>query len=166
MTEINRGRPRPAPLNLAALAPALPPVILPNGREVAVRPMTARAYELYRELTGYTAAFQRGEDVDEGAYLDLVDECLALVLPDATPDDLASLGVRIEFKMAPILMAAGRVDEVMRAMAAQDAGTEGNGETLPGLPHDTTSAASSLGTPKRSGRTGRASGRRPISPSS
>lgn len=160
MTDINRGRPRPAPLNLAALAPALPSVILPNGREIAVRPMTARAYELYREMSGYTAAFQKGEDVDETLYLDLVDECLALVMPDATPDDLASLGVRVEFKMAPILMAAGRVDEVMRAMAAQEE-TVGNGETLRDSRRDTILAASSPDTPKPLGKTGRASGRRP-----
>jgi len=160
MTDINRGRPRPAPLNLAALAPALPSVILPNGREIAVRPMTARAYELYREMSGYTAAFQKGEDVDETLYLDLVDECLALVMPDATPDDLASLGVRVEFKMAPILMAAGRVDEVMRAMAAQEE-TVGNGETLRDSRRDTILAASSPDTPKPLGKTGRESGRRP-----
>lgn len=160
MTDINRGRPRPAPLNLAALAPALPSVILPNGREIAVRPMTARAYELYREMSGYTAAFQKGEDVDETLYLDLVDECLALVMPDATPDDLASLGVRVEFKMAPILMAAGRVDEVMRAMAEQEE-TVGNGETLRDSRRDTILAASSPDTPKPLGKTGRASGRRP-----
>jgi hypothetical protein len=122
--------------------------------------MTARAYELYREMSGYTAAFQKGEDVDETLYLDLVDECLALVMPDATPDDLASLGVRVEFKMAPILMAAGRVDEVMRAMAAQEE-TVGNGETLRDSRRDTILAASSPDTPKPLGKTGRESGRRP-----
>lgn len=157
MTTSRPGSLRPAPLNLAALVPTLPSVILPNQKEVQLHALTAEGYELYRQMRGLTQQVQNGEDVDEDAYMGVIDRLLALVLPDATPDDLASFGVRFELKMAPILAAAGRVDEVIATLNAAEKASEGNGVAQPDSSPDTISAAPSRGTRKRSGKIGRPS---------
>lgn len=157
MTTPRPGSLRPTPLNLAALVPTLPPVILPNGKEVQLKALTAEGYELYRQMRLMTQQVQHGEAVDEEAYIATIDRLLAAVLPDADADDLASFGVRYELKMAPILAAAGRVDEVLTALSSAG-NTEGNGEALQGSMPVTTSAAPSRGTRKRSGKIGRPSG--------
>lgn len=159
MTTTNRGLPRSAPLNLAALVPALPAVVLPNGVERQLHPLSAQAYEMYRQLSSMTTQFQAGESVNEDDYMDLIDAILARVLPDATPDDLASFGVRVELKMAPILAAAGRVDEVVRAMQALETSAAGNeAALLPEWNPDTTSAAPSPDIATPSDKTGSTSG--------
>jgi hypothetical protein len=114
---------RRAPLNLAELVPALPAVTLPNGIEVQMAPLTARGYELF-------LAIQRamgGEGDIDFAFVEKLDEVLAIVLPTATPDDLASLGVRHDLKLAVILSAAGAVDSALDAIKNETAGSEGNG---------------------------------------
>jgi hypothetical protein len=143
-------------LNLAALVPTLPSVIIPNGKELQLRPLTAEGYELYRQMRQLTAQVQNGGEVDEDAYVNVIDRLLGVVLPDATDDDLASFGVRYELKMAPILAAAGRVDEVVSALAS--AAPEGNEVAQPDSLPDTISAAPLRSTRKRSGKIGRPSG--------
>jgi len=139
-------------MNLASLMPALPPVIIPNGSTHQMVPLTARGYELFKELRQYQDASNNGERVDELAYLDVVDELLALVLPTASPDDLASFGFRMELKLGPILAAAGRVDDVLNAIAEAEA--DPNGEALPDLSPVMGSVAPSLDTPPPLGATG------------
>lgn len=160
MTTPRPGSLRPAPLNLAALVPTLPTVILPNGKEVQLKALTAEGYELYRQMRILTQQVQHGEAVDEEAYIATIDRLLAAVLPDADADDLASFGVRYELKMAPILAAAGRVDEVLTALSSAAGEAEGNGGAQLGSTPVTTSAAPSRGTRKRSGKIGRPSGGR------
>lgn len=114
---------RRAPLNLAELVPALPPVILPNRKEVEMSPLTARGYELF-------LAVQRGIRGEEDMGMEFVakvDELLAIVLPTATKDDLASFGVRHDLKLGVILAAAGAVDDALEAIKNETAGSEGNG---------------------------------------
>jgi hypothetical protein len=139
-------------MNLASLLPALPPVIIPNGTTHQIMPLTARGYELFKEVRQYQAAANNGELVDDSAYLDIVDELLALVLPTATPDDLASFGFRIEIKLGPILAAAGRVDDVLNAIAEAEA--DPNREALPDPSPAMGSVAPSPDTPRPLGATG------------
>lgn len=96
---------------------------------------------------------QQERPVDEQLFTVVIDELLALVLPDATPDDLASLGDRYELKMAPILAAAGRVDEVLASFSAKEE-AEGNGDALSDLNQSTTSVAPSSDTAKPLDKTG------------
>lgn len=140
-------------LNLASLVPPLPLVTLPNGKEVQLRHLSAKGYELYREMQSLITDVQQERPVDEQLFTVVIDELLALVLPDATPDDLASLGDRYELKMAPILAAAGRVDEVLASFSAKEE-AEGNGDALSDLNQSTTSVAPSSDTAKPLDKTG------------
>lgn len=114
---------RRAPLNLAELVPALPPVILPNHKEVKMSPLTARGYELFLSVQRAL----RGEEGMDESFVEMVDELLAIVLPTASRDDLASFGVRHDLKLGVILAAAGAVDDALTAMKQETAGSEGNG---------------------------------------
>lgn len=143
MTQMKPEKTRPKSLNLASLVPPLPPVTLPNGKEVQIVHLSAKGYEMYREMQTMILDLQAGFEIDETHHINLIDNLLALVLPDATPDDLASLGARVELKMAPILVAAGRVDEVLEALEANSGGSQGNGEALSGSPLSTISVAPS-----------------------
>ena len=113
---------RRVPLNLAELVPELPPVILPNKKEVSMSPLTARGYELFLAVQ----RAMRGEEDIGMAFVEKVDELLAIVLPTATPDDLASFGVRHDLKLGVILAAAGAVDEALGAIKNETASSEGN----------------------------------------
>jgi hypothetical protein len=130
-----------APLNLAALVAPLPPVILPNGTSHQMM-FTAQAAELYKQIRHHVAAHLRGEAIDDLEAEAAIDACLAHVLPSATPDDLASLGVRVEWKVTILAAASGRVDEVLHALAAATAGNASGGEATPDSPPVTTSASS------------------------
>lgn len=145
---------RRAPLNLAALVPELPAVILPNGKEVQMVPFTAEAYEKFRLVQNMTRALMDGENISEMDYYDLLDELVKLVLPAATPDDLASLGARMELKMSIVTAASGKVDEVLEALSAATGKPEGNGEALPPSIQSMTSAAPSPATRKHLDKTG------------
>lgn len=145
---------RRAPLNLAALVPELPAVILPNGKEVQMVPFTAEAYEKFRFVQQLTRELIAGDEVDEEEYYDLIDMVVKAVLPSATPDDLASLGARVELKMSIITAASGKVDEVLKALDDARPKSEGNGEALPPSTQSTISAASSLDTPELLDKTG------------
>lgn len=114
---------RRAPLNLAELVPPLPQVTLPNGKEYQIAPLTARGYELF-------LAVQRamhGEEDIGFEFVAKVDELLAIVIPAATPDDLASFGVRHDLKLAVIMTASGAVDNVLEAIKDETVSSEGNG---------------------------------------
>lgn len=131
MTQNKPDKMRPKSLNLASLVPPLPPVTLPNGKEVQIAHLSAKGYEMYREMQTMILDLQAGRDINEDAYITLIDNLLAIVLPDASPDDLASIGARVELKMAPILAAAGRVDEVLEALESAAGALKGNAEALP-----------------------------------
>jgi hypothetical protein len=141
-------------LNLTTLMPALPPVKLPNGSVHQIVPLTAESYEMFKTLRSFQKAVEAGEDVDEDVYLDMVDAVLAKVLPTATPDDLASFGFRVEVKLAPILAAAGRIDDVLVALSEVQRASEGNGEALAGSILPTTPAAPSPDTAAPLDKTG------------
>lgn len=145
---------RRAPLNLAALVPELPAVILPNGKEVQMVPFTAEAYEKFRLVQQLTRELMQGETIDEEEYFDLIDSVVKAVLPSATPDDIASLGARVELKMSVITAASGKVDEVLQALDDVRPKSEGNEEALPRSTQSTTSAALSLDTPEPLDKTG------------
>lgn len=66
-------------LDLVAIAAPLEPIRFPNGREFAARPLDAAGWELAREV-------QRTQDPEQA--LALLKRCV----PDATDEDLASLG--------------------------------------------------------------------------
>lgn len=128
-----------APLNLAVLVKPLPPVILPNGTEHALN-FTAHAAQLYRGIRQRMAELMDGQPIDELLTEDEVDACLKEVMASATPDDLASLGTRIEYKLTILAAAAGRLDEVMQALHA--VGNAPEAGAAPPLSLDTTSAPS------------------------
>ena len=119
----------PSPLNLAALVPSLPPVKFPTGHVVPMVPFTARAYELWRGIMrDINAASDDSASVNEDDFSSRVDELVALVVPEATPDDLASLGARLEPKLAVVSAAAGAADEVVAALLeAEPKGEESEG---------------------------------------
>lgn len=120
---------RRGPLNLAELVPELPEVVLPSKNVVQVVPFTAASYEKYRLLQKMTVAgMQQTASFDEDKYLDLLNEVLCLVIPSATPDDLASFGDRVELKLSVLAIAAGRVDEVVQALEAATGRSEGKDE--------------------------------------
>ena len=106
-----------APLNLAAMVGALPAIILPNGSAHAPV-FTAHAKTQYMAILHLIESLKRGETIDELETSELIDACLASVLPSATPDDLASLGMRTEHKLTVLAAAAGRLDEVLLALEA------------------------------------------------
>jgi hypothetical protein len=141
-------------LNLANLMPALPPVKLPNGTVHQIVPLSAHMYEQFKEIRAMQKAIEAGEDIDDAIYVDAVDVLLQAVLPTATPDDLASFGFRVEIKLAPILAAAGRVDDVLYALEAATAGNGGNVEALLESIQSTTPAAPSPDTAAPSDRIG------------
>lgn len=131
-----------APLNLAALVAPLPPVILPNGAEHKLV-YTAAVAEVYKRIRRMQAEAERGDPVDDELAEDLIDQCIALAMPSASPDDLASLGVRIEVKLTILAAAAGAVDEVMHALEAMNqSGKATADEGAPLSPPSTTSAQS------------------------
>lgn len=109
-------------MNLAAMVPTLPMVRLLNGHEVQLMPFTAEGYELWSELRALVVDSENGEEVDSLYVEALADRLLQMVLPDATKDELAAFGSRLEAKMAPILGAAGQIDTVMAALDALDEG--------------------------------------------
>ncbi len=123
---------KPRGLNLAVLVPALPVVTLPNGKAHQLVPLTARGYELVREAQAMVQ--DERADMEEGRapttdvehFHTVLDEAVAWLLPSATPDDRASLGLRADMKMAICLTAAGQIDEVVATLNEQDEGTEGN----------------------------------------
>lgn len=122
MTGTRRG-----PLRLADLVPALPMVELLNGKEIQLAPLTARGYELFLSIQETMRGAEMGLDTDDA--LDMVkkiDEVLGSVLPTATPDDLASFGVRTDMKLSVIMSAAGAVDEVLASLG-QETNTESSG---------------------------------------
>jgi hypothetical protein len=143
MTTQRPGSPRRGgkELNLALLMPALPPVILPSGTTHQIMPLTARGYEMFKTLREMQRQYEQTNVLDEAVYLQVIDDLLALVLPTATPDDLASLGFRVEVKLAPILAAAGRVDDVL--LALEESESAPNGEALSVPLQSTESAAPS-----------------------
>lgn len=145
---------RRAPLNLAALVPELPAVILPNGKEVQMVPFTAEAYEKFRFIQQMTKLIMDGEAVDEEEYYDLLDSVVQLVLPSASADDLASLGARMELKMSIVTAASGKVDEVLKALNDVTQKSEGNEEALLASIQPTMSAAPSPDTPELLDKTG------------
>ncbi|MES2524035.1 MAG: hypothetical protein V4617_15115 [Gemmatimonadota bacterium] len=129
-----------APLNLAALVAPLPPVILPNESEHALV-FTAHAAQLFRTIRHLIDAVNRGETINDLDAEDTVDECLVHVLPTATPDDLASLGTRLELKLSILTAASGQVDAVMHALEeAAAAGKAKAVESTPDSTRDMTSA--------------------------
>jgi hypothetical protein len=137
----------PAPLNLAALVAPLPEVILPNGRTVPMAHLSADGFERFRGIQQMMRAADAGEPVDDAHADAEIDACLALALPTATRDDLASFGLRVELKLAVLAAAAGRVDTVLHAVAQAQAAIAGNGAgTTPTRPRrsspNTTSARS------------------------
>jgi hypothetical protein len=136
-------------INLADMLAPLPPVRFPTGAECAVRPFTAEAYELYRALRGRMEKAVQGEGINEDEMQEMLSRLLALVVPDATPDDLASLGERFDAKLVPVMLAAGRVEEVMAAMHDVNAVPEGNAPRPLRSRGGTSSAHKSRGTPKR-----------------
>jgi hypothetical protein len=148
MTRTGRGSARSGKINLALMVPALPVVGLPNGKEVQLVALTAEGYELYREIQAIIReeqdAIEAGEEpaTDVAGFHDMLDRCLAIVLPTATRDDLASLGVRVQVKLAPLMAAAGQVDTVLEALAALD--PEGNGRTARNSPRSGLGTASGL----------------------
>lgn len=104
-----------APLNLAALVAPLPPVILPNGTSHALV-YTAECAERYKAIRRLIAQVERGESIDDLAAEDDIDACLAVMLPTATKDDLASLREQVDVKLTVLAAAAGRLDAVMHAL--------------------------------------------------
>lgn len=132
-------RPKTAPLNLAALVAPLPPIVLPNGTEHQCV-FTAHAATQYKEIRRMLAALHANEAIDEIEAENLIDECVQLVLPTASADDLASLGMRVELKLTILAAASGRVDEVMHALHAASAGNAPEAEAAPRSSLDMTSA--------------------------
>lgn len=146
-------------INLADLLAPLPPVRFPTGAERAVRPFTAEAYELFRSLREQMTGLVAGRvEADDDALHALADRLLRLVVPDASADDIASLGERFDAKLVPIMIAAGRVDDVIAAVheATGDAG--GKAPRPPRSSGGTSSARKSRATPKRSASGGRKRG--------
>jgi hypothetical protein len=140
MTTTTMGSTATAPLNLAALVAPLPPVILPNGTSHALV-FTADAAERYKGIRRLIAAVERGDTVDDLAAEDDIDECLAVMIPTATNEDLASFGARVEVKLTVLAAAAGRLDAVMHALhtLSQSGKAAEAGEAPPSSP-STTSA--------------------------
>jgi hypothetical protein len=137
-------------INLAAMLAPLPPVRFPTGAECQVRPFTAEAYELFRLLRDKMQGLVNGTDEADDAELQaLADRLLRLVVPEATPDDVASLGDRFDAKLVPIMVASGRVEDVLSALTDTGAVTEGKGRRSPRSNGDTSSARKSRATPKR-----------------
>lgn len=132
-------RPKTAPLNLAALVAPLPPVVLPDGSEHQLV-YTAKVAERYKPIRHLIAAVMRGEEIDELSAEDDIDECIALTIPTASPDQLASLGARVGVKLSILAAASGRVDEVMHVLHAASAGNAPEAEAAPRSSLDTTSA--------------------------
>lgn len=153
MTTMSR---RLAPLNLAAMIPALPEVILPNGKTVQLAPLTAESYKKFVQIQNEMRdAMEDGAStVDEGIFSSTVDDIFAAVLPGATPDDLASVGVRLEIKLSVIFAAAGAVDATLQRLEEVTPVPEGKAKAPPRSRRETKSVAPARGTPKRSRRTG------------
>jgi hypothetical protein len=124
MTGTRRG-----PLKLADLVPALPMVELLNGKEIQLVPLTARGYELFLSIQEAMRGVEMGLDTDDAVdMVKKIDEVLGIVLPTATPDDLASFGVRTDIKLGVIMSAAGAVDEVLSSLRAEtNTDSSGNG---------------------------------------
>jgi hypothetical protein len=150
-------------MNLQQMVPRLPKVRLVSGREVQLMHFTAEGYEMWTELRALVADSESGIEVDTIHVEELTDQLLRKVLPDATPDDLAAFGSRLEAKMAPIMAAAGQVDAVMAALEALDEGNGEMGQSKPPSDPPTKSAPQSSGTHNGSGKIGK--GRTPAPPS-
>lgn len=116
----------PDPINLAKLVAPLPELILPNGATVAMRPLSADGFERFRRVQQALRDAMAGRDIDDTEIEADIDACLALVLPDATREDLASFGLRTELKLTVLTAAAGRVDAVLHAVAQAVDTVEGN----------------------------------------
>lgn len=139
---------RRAALNLAAIVPDLPDVVLPNGKTTRMVSFTAHSYEQYRYIQLLTRRQMEGEEIDNEEYMDCVDDVLQAVLPDATRDDLAAFGARLDLKLMVLMAAAGSVEETINAInELQRTVSEGKANTLPPSILSTISAASSSDTP-------------------
>jgi hypothetical protein len=139
--------PRRAAINLAAIVPDLPDVVMPNGVTTRMVPFTAQAYEQYRYIQLLTRRQMEGDEIDNEEYLDCVDDVLRVVLPDATSDDLGAFGTRLDIKLMVLMAAAGSVEETLNYINEfQRTITEGKANTLPPSILSTMSAASSSDT--------------------
>lgn len=147
---------RPAPLNIAAMIPALPEVICPNGAAVQLAPLTADAYQKFLQIqSDMRDGLDDGADsVDETAFVAMVDDVLRAVLPGASGDAVASFGARLDAKLTVIFTAAGAVDDTLRRLSDAAPVPEGNGKASPRSRRETRSVAPARGTPKRSRKTG------------
>ena len=105
-------------LDLLALATPLEPVKFPNGRVFEVRPLDAVGWEMMRTAT---------ESASDGDALALLTRCV----PDATPDDMATLG--IEDVQHLLLYATRKVR--FAADAVKNSSGEAEPATAPTSPH-------------------------------
>lgn len=146
---------RRAAINLAAIVPDMPDVVMPNGKTTRMAPFTAQAYEQYRYVQLLTRRQMEGEEIDNDEYQDCVDDILRAVLPEATRDDLAAFGMRLDLKLMVLMAAAGNVEDTLRAIEEFQRSTtaEGKVSTLPPSILSTMSAASSSVTPEPSDKT-------------
>lgn len=149
MTSTRRGT-----LNLAIMMQPLPPAKLPNGKEIPMVHFTAEAYDLWNEVQDAISDEQAGRPVDVPAFRGNLDRLLALCLPEATPDDLATFGARTEAKLAVAMACAGKLDQVIASLQE----LEGNATAGQSTPHSdpgTTSAPRSSRTRGGSVKAGR-----------
>jgi hypothetical protein len=140
---------RRAAINLAAIVPDLPDVVMPNGKTTRMVPFTAQAYEQYRYVQLLTRRQMEGEEIDNDEYQDCVDDILRVVLPDASRDDLAAFGTRLDLKLMVLMAASGSVEETLKSIEEFQKGiAEGKVNTLPPSILSTMSVASSSDTPE------------------
>jgi hypothetical protein len=127
---------RPASIDLSALVAPLPVLTLVDGSQHQLC-YTAAAAERFKEIRALISAFQKGENVDDLVVTSVVDDCLAHVLPTASPDQLAAtFRENHGQKMSVLVAASGRADEALRMLAGKSAA----GESSPPSTRDTTSA--------------------------
>jgi hypothetical protein len=124
-----------AKLDLVKLAAPLDAVILPNGRELSARPLDAEGWAMLKQV-------QETHDSD-GALL-LLQRCL----PDATPEDLATLGIEDVTKI--VLYCARQIAVAEDVLGESSAGAV---TPSPASPPRTTSSRSARGSRARSAPT-------------
>lgn len=112
-------------LDLLALATPLEPVKLPNGRELAARPLDAEGWELLRTIE------QSGDDAQALALLQRI-------LPDATDADLSSLGIE---DVQTLMLYAARKIRLGFAAVGNSSGAGAGSSSLPSPPPSTPSTS-------------------------
>lgn len=136
MTSPSPNTARPASIDLSALVAPLPVVTLVDGTQHQLT-YTAAAAERFKAIRSLIVAYKNGEVVDGFEAEDLVNDCLAHVLPTASKDQIAAtFREHHGHKMSVLAAASGHAEEVLRQLAGKAAA----GESSPPSTRDTTSA--------------------------